>query len=1569
MFKGGAHAFATSVFARRVFGAVSTGQAHAVGTRPTVPMALLAVAVLLTVSLASIGFGSSPARASVRPHVAAAASCSTVAFTTTTGGVNTTIPTSDTCSITSVTGTVAQPQYNISWDHTILGTICPNGVSTGCDVSSINLGFYDFGTSGPFGSFLVGGTGMGCSFSPGDFGGIVYSAYLLGGNTYNCVANIVPDGRAAQFGVLTFDSGPTGSVTTEYIISPGSGPPPPVPSFFATADASVPGAVDFDASASTPSSGATLTSYAWDFGDGSPVVTTTVPTVSHTYTKPGTQSVTLTVTDSTGQKASLTKALAFPVPAFSYVPNSSDTKAIDFDASASTGSGGTAVATYTWNFGDGSMPVSTHSATTTHTYAAGGVYTVILSVTDTAGQTSPLLAKPVTVAAYEVNSVGDAPSTDATQPVCDTGSTVVVNSATVPECTLRAAIQSVDVAGRGAITFTLPTGVTPTVAPLSPLPTITASMISIDASTVTGGYLQIDGTALDPTTGTGLLISGANDIIRGLDVENVATGIVVDATGGNDTIAGDIIGLNSNTTKTPVGTGISITNSSNDLIGGTAAADRVYVDNAQLGIYIGGTSTADKVYGDSLGVGTGGGYAGDGEPVFINNASGNLIGGPSPTPGQAPGNLIDGETVFTQAPGSSVDSGSSAPGSAVAGTAGVAIGGYTNGANNNSVQGNIIGLVNGGTALPVCSPSDHDFWQEPIAGVMVNGRASGNTIGGTAPGDGNVLSGAVNFEVDVDGTQVSGTAVEGNLIGTDVTGLVALPNSCGTPTGVSIHAATTTTVGIAGGGRNVIAGQTIGVRVDTTASSFTGPSGAYPGSGATQIAPLSSFIQGNIIGPVADGVTVPPSTQSYGVALIGSGDTIGPNNQISANAVGIQVGNTTTPATNETVVGNLIGTDALGTTALPNGLGLNVVNGTGTRIGVPGQKANTISGNLENLVVLQISAVQNNLVGTTALGNAAIAPAAKPPSSAVVAGATFAPGGVTPAQVALVNVGPQGSLIGGPTPGSGNVISGSPAADGLDLFGPAIVQGNKIGVGANGTTPVPNAGYGIFSAAGAAGAYIGASPVTGAPAGDGVWSADPAGGNIVADNKGVGIATDGGPALSNLTYDNAAGMLTTPPLTGPLMAALNIPGLVGTSVLVALPKATPGSIVQIYRAADCSSVPEGQVLLQTDTISTAGPLYADIPLEAIGTPLVATLTIPINGSPSNDVTSEFSTNCFPVLPESAVITPSVTNPSAAATITASGFTPGELVDASAHSNAVAVGQAVAGPDGTVHLTFTVPASLAPGTHVLVLVGETSGHMTAASFTVTAPPGYRVVGGDGSVSAFGGAGLFGSAEALPLAAPIVGMAATADGGGYWLASADGGVYAFGDAGFHGSMGGRRLNSPVTGIAATPDGGGYWLVASDGGVFAFGNARFLGSMADRPLNAPVVGITASPSGQGYLLAASDGGVFAYGDAFFHGSEVGEPLAAPVIGIASSAVGGYWLSAADGGVFAFHAPYLGSLGGRKLVGPVVGMSATPDGGGYLLVGSDGGVFNFGDATFSGAANGIISGTPIVGITGAYG
>ena len=55
----------------------------------------------------------------------------------------------------------------------------------------------------------------------------------------------------------------------------------------------------FDASASTVRFG-TITSFAWDFGDGSPPVTTSTPTTTHVYATPGAYTVRVTETDSAG---------------------------------------------------------------------------------------------------------------------------------------------------------------------------------------------------------------------------------------------------------------------------------------------------------------------------------------------------------------------------------------------------------------------------------------------------------------------------------------------------------------------------------------------------------------------------------------------------------------------------------------------------------------------------------------------------------------------------------------------------------------------------------------------------------------------------------------------------------------------------------------------------------------------------------------------------------------------------------------------------------------------------------------------------------------------------------------------------------------------------------------------------------------------------------------------------------------------------------------------------------------------------------------------------------------------
>jgi ribosomal protein L24E len=251
---------------------------------------------------------------------------------------------------------------------------------------------------------------------------------------------------------------------------------------------------------------------------------------------------------------------------------------------------------------------------------------------------------------------------------------------------------------------------------------------------------------------------------------------------------------------------------------------------------------------------------------------------------------------------------------------------------------------------------------------------------------------------------------------------------------------------------------------------------------------------------------------------------------------------------------------------------------------------------------------------------------------------------------------------------------------------------------------------------------------------------------------------------------------------------------------------------------------------------------------------------------------------------------------------------------------------------------------------------------------TGPPmGYRLVASDGGIFTYGNLPFCGSTGAIHLNQPVVGMAATADGGGYWTVARDGGVFAFGNARFFGSTGAIHLNQPVVGMAPTADGQGYWLVASDGGIFSFGDAAFYGSTGAIRLNQPVVGMASTPSGHGYWLVASDGGIFSFGDAAFYGSTGAIRLNRPIVGMASTPSGhGYWLVASDGGIFSFgDAAFYGSTGAIRLNQPVVGMASTPSGHGYWLVASDGGIFTFGDAGFFGSAGAIPLNRPVVGMS----
>ena len=146
--------------------------------------------------------------------------------------------------------------------------------------------------------------------------------------------------------------------------------------------------VQFNGGTSTASTGTTITGYAWNFGDGT--IGTGV-TTTNTFTAAGTYNVVLTVTDSSGStdaKSSTVTVTAVgagsPTAIFVSSPTAPTTAApVEFDATASTSPAGTAL-TYAWNFGDGTTGTG---VTPSHTFTTANTYTVVLTVTDTAGAT------------------------------------------------------------------------------------------------------------------------------------------------------------------------------------------------------------------------------------------------------------------------------------------------------------------------------------------------------------------------------------------------------------------------------------------------------------------------------------------------------------------------------------------------------------------------------------------------------------------------------------------------------------------------------------------------------------------------------------------------------------------------------------------------------------------------------------------------------------------------------------------------------------------------------------------------------------------------------------------------------------------------------------------------------------------------------------------------------------------------------------------------------------------------------------------------------------------------------
>ena len=188
---------------------------------------------------------------------------------------------------------------------------------------------------------------------------------------------------------ITNDSNQTDQITHTVTVDN-----PPTAAFSPSATLATPGSsLTFDGTGSAPGDGSMITDYSWNFGDGSqPDDTGATATDSHLYSLPGVYTVRLTVTDDLHVTNSVTQVVtidqpsaAFTAPQTIIAPNSP----ASFDATGSADPGGT-IADYSWDFGDGQTFDAGTSATTTHPYAARGVYHATLTIRNNSGQTDQI---------------------------------------------------------------------------------------------------------------------------------------------------------------------------------------------------------------------------------------------------------------------------------------------------------------------------------------------------------------------------------------------------------------------------------------------------------------------------------------------------------------------------------------------------------------------------------------------------------------------------------------------------------------------------------------------------------------------------------------------------------------------------------------------------------------------------------------------------------------------------------------------------------------------------------------------------------------------------------------------------------------------------------------------------------------------------------------------------------------------------------------------------------------------------------------------------------------------------
>ncbi|MEW6155816.1 MAG: hypothetical protein AB1813_00185 [Verrucomicrobiota bacterium] len=467
---------------------------------------------------------------------------------------------------------------------------------------------------------------------------------------------------------------------------------------------------------------------------------------------------------------------------------------------------------------------------------------------------------------------------------------------------------------------------------------------------VQGVYVGTDetGTVARGNSSHGIVVGGANNLIGG----TIASARnVISANGGyginiagpdvdGTMVQGNYIGVNANGTS-PLGNGghgISLYNAvRNVIIGGdSAGAGNVISGNAHSGIEISigsAVSTANTVQGNRIGTDATGSFAlGNSQyGIIVRGGTDNRIGGSTPGARNIiSGNRLSGVSIDNSgAFGAGLSGANRIEGNYIGlnanGTAALAnaqdgvlinastnnlVGGLTPGAAN-TISGNAFSGIEIADATSTGNRVEGNFIGTNPAGSAALGNlqaginisaAQNNSIGSTEPGARNVISGNGIVGIQL-WNRASGNLIQGNFIGTDLTGTLDVGNA---QPGINVYGASNNTIGgSTGAARNVISGNGLsGIILD--------------GSGGPTSA---NVIQGNFIGTDATGTAALRNDENAIFITRASNNTVGgtdegDGNLLSGNGLsGIEIWNF---SSGNLIDGNVIGADLTGVSPLAN---------------------------------------------------------------------------------------------------------------------------------------------------------------------------------------------------------------------------------------------------------------------------------------------------------------------------------------------------------------------------------------------------------------------------------------------------------------------------------------------------------------------------------------------------------------------------------------------------------------------------------------------------------------------------